>query len=332
MLKTSIKAALIAGAAFTFSQAVTAASCCGGGSASSLLMPKFSKGIIDLSMDYEQYDGYWNTDGNYTEDPPGSDLSQWRLNLGYGLRLADRWQASVILPYVWNDNQYSGINSQTSGVGDTTINLWYEGFDNVTCVWKIRKPEDWLPASYYGLSMVLPTGTSPYQDVDNSFDITGRGFYRVDANLLIDKTIYPWNASFAYSYGVYLERSVNQEYGKYLEPYDKQLGNRQLMSLSGGYTQFLDNMDTLTYTVAYSDLREGDYQINDVVNKDSGMRKRSAAFTLAYSTMDRDWVFKLTMSANLFYQKIWGDDERLDDGENFPATDVITVGVSHVLR
>lgn len=317
-----VKAALF-GAAFAVSQAATAASCCGGGSSSSLIMPKFSTGIIDISMDHEKYDGYWKKNGNYTEDPPGSDLSQWRLNMGYGIRLSDRWQASVIVPYVWNDSQYTGISSQTNGVGDTTLNLWYEGFDNVTCVWKIRKPEDWLPASYYGLSMVLPTGTSPYDDVDNSFDITGRGFYRVDANVLIDKTIYPWNATFSYSYGVHLERPVNRQYGKYVEPYDAQLGDRQLMTLSGGYTQFLDNMDTLTYTVAYADLHEDEALVDGETDTTSGMRKHSVAVTLAYATMDRDWVFKLSASRSI---------KRDGYGENFPATDVITVGVTHVLR
>jgi len=44
------------------------------------------------------------------------------------------------MPYVWNDNQYSGLDTQTNGLGDTKINLWYEAFDDVTCVWKIKKP------------------------------------------------------------------------------------------------------------------------------------------------------------------------------------------------
>ncbi len=315
--------ALVMGAAVSYSQVAVAASCCGGGSASSVLMPKFSKGIVDISMDYERYDGFWNQQGEYKEDPPGAKLSQFRMNAAYGHRLADSWQASVIMPYVWNDNHYSGVDSQTSGLGDMTLNLWYEGFDNVTCVWKIRKPEDWTPATYYGLSMVLPTGISPYDDVDNSFDITGRGFYRLDANLLIDKTIYPWNASLALSYGVHLERSINREYGQYIEPYDKQLGDRRLVSLSGGYTQFLDNMDTLTYTLAYSDLQEGEGSINGVTDSTTGMQKSSFALTFAYSSMDRDWVYKMTLGHSIKQEGY---------GENFPATDVVTWGVSHVLR
>jgi len=321
LVKNSV--ALFVGATLTFPSLAFSASCCGGGSASALVMPKFSKGMLDISMDMERYNGFWNKSGDYKPDPPGSELTQWRLNVGYATRLADRWQASVIVPYVWNDNQYTGFSSQTHGMGDTTVNLWYEGFDNVTCVWKIKKPEDWIPASYYGLSMTLPTGVSPFDDVADSFDITGRGFYRLDANLLLDKTIYPWNSTLALSYGKYLKRPVNRDYGKYVEPYDKQLGDRFNASLSGGYTQFLDNMDTLTYTLAFAYLQEDEGEINGVTDTTTGMEKRSVAMTMAYATMDRDWVFKLTASRGI---------TRDGYGENFPVSNVVTVGVSHVLR
>jgi hypothetical protein len=59
-----------------------AASCCGGGSASSLVMPKFSRAMVDVSVDMEQYHGYWNKNGEHVPDPPNSDLTQYRLNVG----------------------------------------------------------------------------------------------------------------------------------------------------------------------------------------------------------------------------------------------------------
>ena len=318
-----MKAALVMGAALVLSQTGYAASCCGGGSASSLVLPKFSKAMVDISFDMEQYDGFWNKQGKYIEDPPGSDLSQYRLNIGYAHRLADRWQASLVIPYVWNDNRYSGIHSQTSGLGDSIVNLWYEAFDDIKCVWKVKSAADLVPAVYLGTSLTLPTGISPYDDVQNSFDITGRGFYRLDANLLLDKTIYPWNATLALSYGRYLERPVNREYGKYVEPYDKQLGDRKLATISGGYTQFLESMDTITYTLAYTYLQEEEGETNGVTDATTGMKKRSVAATLAYATMDRDWVFKLTVSRALKWDGY---------GENFPATNVVTLDGSHVLR
>ena len=55
----------------------------------------------------------------------------------------------------------------------------------------------------------------------------------------------------------------------------------------------------------------------------TGMMKRSLAATLAYATMDRDWVFKLTVSHTF---------KRDGYGENFPVTNVITLGGSHVFR
>ncbi len=316
-------AVLVFGAALLVPRAGHAASCCGGGSASALVLPKFSTAMVDISFDREEYDGFWNKQGKYVEDPPGSDLSQHRLNAGYAHRLADRWQASVIVPYVWNDSRYSGIESRTRGFGDTTVNLWYEAFDAIKCVWKVKRAADLVPAAYFGTSLLLPTGVSPFDDVANSFDITGRGFYRLDANLLLDKTIYPWNATLALSYGTHLERPVNREYGRYVEPYDKRLGDRRMATVTGGYTWFLDNMDTVTTTLAWTHLEEGEGEIDGVTDATSGMKKRSLAVTLAYATMDRDWVYKLTVGRSL---------KRDGFGENFPVTNVITLGVSHVLR
>ena len=323
MKSVVLKVALVVGAASLFSSQAQAASCCGGGSASTLVLPKFSSAMVDVSFDIEQYDGFWNNTGQHNDDPPGSDLSQYRLNVGYAHRIASRWQTSVIMPYVWNDNQYSGLSTDSDGLGDTKINLWYEAFDGVTCVWKVRKPADLKPAAYFGTTLTVPTGVSPYDDVDNSFDTTGLGFYRLDGTMFLEKTIYPWNASLLMSYGKYLERAVNREYGKYVEPYDKQLGDRSLVTISGGYTVFLDSMNTVTYTLAVSDLNEDEATINGGIDETSGLKKRSAALTAAYSTMDRDWVFKATWSHAL---------DRDGWGENFPTTDVLTLGVSHVLR
>ncbi|MBE9504025.1 MAG: hypothetical protein IME96_07605 [Proteobacteria bacterium] len=321
--KTIMAVLIFTGAASFLAPTARAASCCGGGSASSLILPKFSRSMVDLSFDMEKYDGFWNKAGDRIEDPPGSDLKQYRLNLGYGLRLADRWQASVSAPYVWNDNKYSGINSKTNGLGDMRLNLWYEAFDAIQCVWKVKSIKDLKPATYLGLSLTLPTGISPYDDVENSFDVTGRGFYRLDGIALFDKTIYPWSATLLFSYGTHLERSVNREYGNYVEPYHKKLGDRALGTLSFGYSHFLENMSSMTYTAAYSDLQEDEGTIDGKTDATSGLRKRSVAGTIAYSTMERDWIIKATLS-HAIKKNGWG--------ENFPTTDIISIGVSHVFR
>ncbi len=303
--------------------AAQAASCCGGGSASALVLPKISSSMLDVSLDYEKYAGYWNKSGKHVSDPPGSDLRQYRLNLGYAHRLADRWQISAVVPLVFNENNYSGVSSSTRGVGDATLNFWYETFDQIKCVWKVNNWQDLVPAIYLGGSLVVPTGISPYDDVSSSFDITGRGFYRLDGNMLLDKTIYPWNMSLLLSYGAYLERPVNREYGTYVKPYHKKLGDRALWTASFGYTHFLESMNTITLTGAYSDLREKEGTIDGQADPTSGMTKRSVSATAAWASMDRDWIFKLSWSHALAWDGM---------GSNFPTTDVITMGVSHVFR
>lgn len=309
--------------AFGFCGSAWAASCCGGGSASSLVLPKFSQAMVDVSFDMESYDGFWKSDGSWSPDPAGSDLNQYRLNLGYAHRLAPRWQASISVPYVLNRNQYASFSRNTDGLGDTKLSIWYEQFDKIACVWKVKKWQDLIPAIYWGGTLTVPTGTSQYGDVADNFDITGLGMYRLDANVLFDKTVYPWNMSLSANYGKYLERSVNREYGTYVEPYKKQRGDRLNSSLSFGYTHFTEEMDSITGTIAYAYLQEDEARIDGAVDTTSGLSKRSASTTLAWASEDRDWVTKLTWSHAL---------DKAGWGKNFPTTDVVTVGVSHVLR
>ena len=299
------------------------ASCCGGGSASSLVLPKFSDSMIDISFDIETYDGFWDQGGEYIPNPEGSDLMQYRLNSGYARRFGSRWQGSAILPYVWNRNNYTGIRSSTDGLGDAAFSFWYEAFDNVMCIWKVRSLEDLKPAAYFGLTLTVPTGLSPYDDIGNSFDVTGRGFYRLDGTVNMEKTIYPWTAGLLLSYGTHFERAVNREYGNYIKPYHKTLGDRRLATISAGYTYNLPMMNTITATAAYSYLDEVSGTIDGSDDPATGFKKRSASVTLAYATMDKDKIYKIA----------WNKSINSDGwGENFPTTGIITLGASYVFR
>jgi hypothetical protein len=291
--------------------------------ATSLILPKYAQGMIDMSFDFEKYDGFWNQEGKWTPDPPKSDLRQYRVNAGSAKRLSPTWQASIVVPYVWNDNTYSGLSSRTDGLGDTSLNLWYEAVDD-TSAWKIRSIGDLTPSVLIGPSLLLPTGISPYDDVSNSFDVTGRGFYRLDGNLYIDKTLHPWNTSLSLSYGTYLERPVNREYGKYVSPYRKKLGDRTLGTASVSYINYLGTGgDTLTGTVSFSYLNEAEGTISGRRDPTGGFRKEAFSGAIAYSSTDHDWSLRAS----------WSHAVRQDGwGENFPTTDIYTLGVRYVFR
>jgi hypothetical protein len=319
--KTIVMAALLAGAAAFSPLPSFAASCCGGGSAASLTVPKYARAVADLSFDTELYDGYWNQDGNHVADPPGSDLKQYRLNMGLGYRFAKDWQASFSLPYVFNDNSYSGVTSQTSGLGETTLAVSYEILDDESS-WKVREAKDLIPGVSLGLSLLMPTGLSPYDNQSSSFDITGRGFYRLDGTLLIEKTIRPWHASVAVAYGTYFDRSVNREYSKYVQPYSKGLGDRFSAFVSGGYTYVLGTGgDSIAATVSYAYLNEGDASYGGTTNSGSGFDKQSLGGALSYSSNDHNWGVRAGWT-HAIQQNGWG--------KNFPTTDVISVGVRYV--
>lgn len=306
---------------FSLSLDTWAASCCGGGSASSLVLPKGARTLFDSSMSHEMYDGYWNAQGKHQDDPVGSDLNQYRLSMGIAHRLADRWQVSVQTPYVWNKNTYTGTQSEVSDFGDTTLGFWYETFDDIKCVWKVVDWNSLVPAIYLGSTLTVPTGKSAFSgEIDNSFDITGRGVYRLDTNLLVDKTIYPWNMSINLSYGKYLERPVNEDSSGFIEPYDLELGDRVASGISIGYTHFLDSFDTITVTSSFNDLREKAGRINSVKDLSlPGFKKQSVGLSFAYSTAAMNWIYKLSWSHAL-------------EGEDFATTDLISLGFSYVLR
>jgi hypothetical protein len=326
--RTIIAAALLWGAACFFASIAHAGSCCGGGGAVTLVLPKNATAMLDTSLDVEQYDGFWTKDGTYLRDQPGTDLRQYRLNIGYALRLAPRWQASLSVPYVWNKNNYSGISSQSEGMGDSTLSLWYEAFKGVMCRWGWNTLElaDLKPDATFGVSLTIPTGISPYDDVKSSFDITGRGFYRLDGNVLLDKTIFPWSASLFMSYGTHIERPVNREYGEYVQPYHKKLGDRAVGTLAVSYVSYLDfhaSRNIMTYTASFAEVWEGEGTINGDRDPTSGLRKTSVAGTVACSTLDRVWTIKTT----------WNHSINKDGwGNNTPASDIYSLGVTYVFE
>jgi len=284
------------------------------------VLPKSNAALLDLSFDTEKYIGYWDPTGKYHYDPVGY---QYRLNVGYAYRLSTQWQASIAVPYVWNNNQYQSGAARTSGLGDTTLNLWYEAFEDKSA-WKIRELRDWLPSVTLGPSLLIPTGISPYDSKPSSYDITGRGFYRLDGSVLIAKTLHPWTASVSLAYGTYLERSVNREYGEYQKPFRKKLGDRSLASLSLGYIYYIGSAgDSLTGTLSFSHLNEDDAKIDGNRQRNSGFQKKSFGTALAYSSTDTDWSVRFS----------WNHSMRESDwGNNFPTTDIYTIGVSYGFR
>ncbi|MDT8446578.1 MAG: hypothetical protein RRB13_06735 [bacterium] len=294
-----------------------AASCCGGGSAGALILPKGGPQMVDVSVAREVYDGYWDGAGTYRPDPANSSLSQNRISAGYGYRFAGRWQGSVVGSYVDNNNRYSGITSRTQGLGDTSVNLLYETFDEVTCVTEVRDISDLRPAIYFGLGLTVPTGISPYDDVRNSFDITGRGFYRADATVNIEKSIGGFNAGVNFGYGKHFTRPVNREYGSWVKPYDKVLGDRQTQGLSLGYSWQLYSFDIFTLTGAMADMVEAAARINGVPTEGTEVSKRSFSLTGAWSTGEKDWIVKGSWNNSL-------------SGTNFPKTQTLSFSLSHV--
>jgi len=301
-----------------FSPTSQAASCCGGGASSGIILPKFNDVMWDLSLANEDYDGYWTQQGVYQKDPRDSTLIQRRLNASYAHRLNDNFQLNSNIALVNNDNQYSGDRNSVTALGDMQLGIWYEAFDNVTCIYKINGWESLKPSIYFGGTLTLPTGISPYTDrIDSSFDITGLGFYRFDANVIIEKTVYPFSLSWQGQYGYTFKRPINQEYSQVITPYTKQLGDRYSNTFNGAYTWFLPNLSMLTLTASLSQLKEDSAKINGQIDHTSGLEKSTLGLAFAYSNAVRDWIIKASFS-------------QADSGENIPKTQVLNIGVSHV--
>jgi hypothetical protein len=300
-----------------------AASCCGGGSSASLTLPKFATFMFSTGFDHEIYNGYWNTEGDYREDPEGSDLRQLRMNIGAAYRLHDNIQTFLSIPYVYNINKYSGLSSESYGAGDITAGFNFELFNDIRCVYRVLSLEDIWPATYLGVKAIVPTGLSPYDDVPNSFDITGLGFYTFNFNLLIDKTINSFNMTLGANYSISAKRTVNMEYGRFIEPYDIQQGDKLNLSASAGYSFLLKSMDSITLTLGYAYLEEFKWKINDAEVPFTGFNKHNLTVGLAFATSDMNDVIKLGNSFNI-PEDNWGS--------NKPATITTTLEYSHVIR
>lgn len=304
-------------------QPAYAGSCCGGGTAGALLMPKAAKLLFAGSGDFEKYNGYFDRGGRYLSDPPNSDLRQYRLNGGVAVRLASRWQAALASGYVFNSNKYSGLISNTNGPADSVASVTYETFDNIRCVWKVRKWADMIPAVYLASQLTLPTGVSPYDNVQSSFDITGRGFYRLEGKAIVEKTVYPFTLAVTVLYGTHFARPVNRDYGLYVEPYRKRLGDRFTGTAALSYTYFTESMSSLTISTTYIYLHEADATINGYLDKTTGFEKHMFGASLAWATPEREVIYSLSYNPAL---------HEPDLQRNFPATHVFSLGVNYVIR
>jgi len=311
------KLILLAFACLTTGAPVMAASCCGGGSASGLILPKYGPAMVGATLSQETYQGYWDQSGVHHPDASGAKLFQTRLDLGAGYRIAPNWQASVSVPYVWNHNEYASRSYSTQGIGDMSANLWYENFDTITCITEYREPADLIPAMYFGVGLLLPTGISPFDDAKESFDITGRGFYRFDGSVKVEKSIAGWNAGWSSTFSRYLQRPVNREYSQWVEPYQKSLGDRQLHAMSFGYSWSLADSNSFTLTLSDSWLDEGAAKINHAAIPGSAIKKNSQSLGGAWATMDKDWIIKGSLS-------------QASSGISFPKTSTFSLGVNYV--
>jgi len=287
-----------------------------------LVLPKFSKQMWDLSFANERYDGSWIADGSWVEEPNGNDLYQQRLTVGGAFRTSDRWQGGFQIPYVYNSNTYdSGLSRQTHGIGDTNLGIWYEAFDNIQCVWEVNSLEDLRPATYFGLTAQIPTGISPYDDVEDNFDITGTGFYRLTGSARVEKTVFPITVSTTFNYGAAIERSINSEYGQYVDPYRKKQGDKKSLGLNLAYTHFTEKMHNLTLTWGFTSLQQYLGTIDGALDPTSSFKKRSISTNLSWSKNTKDITVRLSVD-----RAIKGDGW----GKKFPTTEVLSLGVSYV--
>ena len=74
-------------------------------------------------------------------------------------------------------------------------------------------PADLLPSVTLGAALTLPTGLSPYDAISDQYDVTGRGFYRLDATLQVDKSFRGFSSSLSAAYGKHLEELAGRPGG-----------------------------------------------------------------------------------------------------------------------
>lgn len=79
----------------------------------------------------------------------------------------------------------------------------------------------------------------------------------------------------------------------------------------------------ITPGVTYAYLQEANGDIDGETDTSSGFRKQSVGVSLAYANNDRDWSVRVG----------WNHAIQADGwGENFPTTDIISLGVRYVFR
>jgi hypothetical protein len=103
--------------------------------------------------------------------------------------LSDRWQAGGGLPFLSRSVAAPGERASADRFGDAEVDTAYEFLPE----WNYSA---WKPRGHVFLAGAIPTGRSIYEsELPGFVDATGKGFYRLQAGIVLTKRWQLWDAS-----------------------------------------------------------------------------------------------------------------------------------------
>jgi len=123
--------------------------------------------------------GHFKGDGEYVASPAGANELDFEQDLFGALRVADRAQVALLVPFVevWRKTQ--GQSQTEGGVGDVNLSFRYD--------FTLAGESFVIPGVSALAGITFPTGKPPEEEGS-----TGTGAYQFNLGLAIEQTFGPW--------------------------------------------------------------------------------------------------------------------------------------------
>jgi hypothetical protein len=122
--------------------------------------------------------GAFNPDGGYASSAGGESEWTFEQDLFGVLRLFNRGQVSLLLPFVETRSRLPGIRASGGGIGDLALNARYDFIST--------GERGAIPGVAVLLGAVFPTGTS-VDDATTAADATGQGSFEANGGVAVEQ-------------------------------------------------------------------------------------------------------------------------------------------------
>jgi hypothetical protein len=168
-------AAIVGGSAPARAQAC----CAGSGAVTPGRLAVYESALVGTQIKVGSIVGHFSQGGDFIASPAGAHDLEFEQDLFGALRVADRAQVALLVPFVETWRSSAGQSETGGGVGDVNASFRYD--------FTLAGASLSIPGMSALAGITLPTGKPPEEP-----SATGTGAYQFNLGLAVEQTFGPW--------------------------------------------------------------------------------------------------------------------------------------------